>query len=255
MRRPVAEVRSLRIGEGMPKICVPVMGKNRAEVLSSLEQALKALPDLVEWRVDHFEEALNWNAVERTLKDLRAALKDIPLLFTFRTKQEGGAASASIEEYMQLNLHAAESGLSDLIDLELFLNEKQIEDFLPKAQYFGSKVILSNHDFEKTPDKKELVRRLCRMQDAGADIAKIAVMPQSSRDVLTILEATEEMKANHTKTPVVTMSMSSLGVITRICGEIFGSAITFGSAGQGSAPGQLPAEELRKALLLVHDAK
>lgn len=252
MRSSVVEVRGLRIGEGIPKICVPVIGRTDAEVLSSLKQALLASPDLVEWRVDHFKEFLNRDAVESILKALRAAMGELPLLFTFRTKQEGGAAPISVEDYMQLNFYAAESGLVDLVDLELFLCEKQMGDLIPRIQRLGAKVILSNHDFEKTPDKEELLRRLCRMQDAGADLAKIAVMPQNSKDVLTLLEAASEMQDFHKKTPVITMSMSTLGVISRLCGETFGSAITFGSAGQDSAPGQLPVEELRKILLLLH---
>lgn len=252
MRNSVVEVRGLRIGEGIPKICIPVLGRTEAEVLSSLQQALLASPDLIEWRVDHYKEFLNRDAVECTLNVLRAAMEELPLLFTFRTKQEGGAASVSLEDYMQLNFYAAESGLVDLVDLELFLCEKQIGDLIPRIQRLGAKVILSNHDFEKTPDKEELLRRLCRMQDAGADLAKIAVMPQSSKDVLTLLEAASEMQDCHKKTPVITMSMSTLGVISRLCGETFGSAITFGSAGQDSAPGQLPSEELRKILLLLH---
>ena len=40
------------------------------------------------------------------------------------------------------------------------------------------------------------------------------------------------------------MSMGKLGVISRICGEVFGSAVTFGTAGKASAPGQLPANQL-----------
>lgn len=252
MKNPVVEVRGLRIGEGIPKICVPVLGRTEAEVLSSLKQALLASPDLIEWRVDHFQEFLNRDAVEHTLNALRAAMEKLPLLFTFRTKQEGGAASVSVEDYMQLNIHAAESGLVDLIDLELFLCEKQMGELIPRIQRLGAKVILSNHDFEKTPAKEELIRRLCSMQDAGADLAKIAVMPQSSKDVLTLLEASLEMQDCHTKTPVITMSMSPVGAVSRLCGETFGSAVTFGSAGQDSAPGQLPAEELRKILLLLH---
>lgn len=64
--------------------------------------------------------------------------------------------------------------------------------------------------------------------------------------------ATEEMYTNHAKKPIVTMSMSGLGAVSRIAGEPFGSAITFGSAGKASAPGQIPVEDLRKVLEILH---
>ena len=120
------------------------------------------------------------------------------------------------------------------------------------AHEYGVKVIASNHDFHKTPDQKEIVSRLLKMQELGADIPKIAVMPQNKKDVLTLLAATEEMASDHADRPIITMSMAGTGVISRLCGEVFGSALTFGAAGKASAPGQMEVEELRTVLGLLH---
>lgn len=86
------------------------------------------------------------------------------------------------------------------------------------------------------------------MQLKGADICKIAVMPRNSEDVLTLLEATRKMYENYADRPLITMSMGTLGMISRISGQVFGSAATFGSAGTASAPGQISVSELRKLL-------
>ena len=86
------------------------------------------------------------------------------------------------------------------------------------------------------------------------DIPKIAVMPQNKADVLTLLAATEEMYRCYADRPLITMSMSATGVITRLCGEVFGSAMTFGAVGQVSAPGQIPVEKLNSALEIIHNA-
>lgn len=110
---------------------------------------------------------------------------------------------------------------------------------------------MSSHDFEKTPDLDTLASRLGRMREIGADIVKIAVMPQSRADVLTLLAATEQFSRT-ADCPVVTMSMGGLGAVSRICGETFGSALTFGSAGTASAPGQIEVSELHRCLLLLH---
>ncbi len=95
-----------------------------------------------------------------------------------------------------------------------------------------------------------MTARLRRMEALGADIAKLAVMPQTPEDVLTLLSATGEVSATAAR-PVVTMSMGRLGAVSRIAGEVFGSALTFGAVGQSSAPGQLEAAALAKALSLL----
>ena len=90
------------------------------------------------------------------------------------------------------------------------------------------------------------------MQKLNADILKIAVMPNNRKDVLTLLSATEEIYSNLADRPVITMSMGGLGMISRLSGEIFGSAVTFGSAGKTSAPGQVEVYELKNVLDMIH---
>ena len=91
-----------------------------------------------------------------------------------------------------------------------------------------------------------------KMQDMGADIPKIAVMPQNKADVLTLLAATEEMSRVYADRPIITMSMGGDGVISRLCGEVFGSSMTFGAVGQVSAPGQISVDQLFDALSIIH---
>ena len=122
-----------------------------------------------------------------------------------------------------------------------------------RAHERGVKVVASSHDFEKTPNVGEMVDRLCRMQRAGADLLKIAVMPKDPGDVLTLLAATWQMRECYASQPVITMAMGGKGVISRMAGEIFGSALTFGSAGKASAPGQVKAEELKGVLRMLHE--
>lgn len=140
------------------------------------------------------------------------------------------------------------TGLPDLVDAEIFRGDDITYMMVEAAHGQGMKVIASNHDFSRTPKKEELMRRLCKMQEMEADIAKLAVMPRTERDVLTLLDATLAMKELHQDTPIVTMAMGELGVISRLAGQLFGSAITFGSVGEMSAPGQIPVEKLYEFL-------
>lgn len=98
------------------------------------------------------------------------------------------------DEYVELNEKIAKSGYVDLVDVEAFIGDTYVEKVVKTSHECGVKVIASNHDFRKTPPKAELISRMRKMQELGADISKIAVMPQSTEDVLTLLSATEEMR-------------------------------------------------------------
>jgi len=245
-------VRNVNIGEGMPKICVPIVGKTEEEILQMAKEIVNVPADLVEWRVDWYESVLEMQKVVELSKELREILGEMPLLFTFRTKAEGGELELGTKPYAMLNKLMIASGHIDLVDVEVFAAEKEVASIVETAHKYGVKVVGSNHDFAKTPDKEEIVRRLSYMQSIGVDIPKIAVMPQNRRDVLTLLEATEEMVSQHADRPIVTMSMSQIGTVSRLAGEVFGSAITFGALGKTSAPGQIPVIELKKMLEIMH---
>lgn len=247
-------IRETAIGEGIPKICVPIVGKTREEIIKAAEE-IKTLPaDLVEWRADWFEQVFEAEVVFDVLQELRRILGELPLLFTFRTKKEGGEKEIDEKYYRTLNQIVVESGLADLIDVEVFIGDDVVNDLVRTAHENGVRVIGSNHDFEKTPEKDEIIRRLCRMQEMEVDLPKIAVMPREKEDVLTLLAATEEMNRKYADRPIITMSMAGDGVISRLCGEVFGSALTFGAAGKVSAPGQIGVAELRQILTVLHES-
>lgn len=208
--------------------------------------------DVVEWRVDWYEEVFDYAKVEETAADLRKALGEIPLLFTFRTAKEGGEKAIEKDVYVELNQKAARSGFVDMVDVEVFTGDEAVRAIVETAHEAGVKVVGSNHDFHQTPEQKEIVARLCKMQELGVDIPKIAVMPVCKKDVLTLLSATEEMYTRYANRPIITMSMAGTGVISRLCGEVFGSALTFGAAGKASAPGQMEVEDLKTVLSLLH---
>lgn len=248
----VINVRGVEIGSGMPKICVPVMGAGEAEVLASAEAANACAPDVVEWRIDWLAHPGDQAAVRALLGRLRELLGEIPLLATFRSQKEGGESELSLNDYVNLLLDVIRTGMIDLVDVELFSGAEAVAQIVQAAHQRGVAVIGSSHEFQNTPDEFNLINRMELMQVMGCDIAKVAVMPQCPRDVLTLLSATEQMKARHPELPIITMSMGRLGMVSRLCGEVFGSALTFGSAGQSSAPGQAPVPQLRETLELLH---
>lgn len=248
------KVRDVVIGEGRPKICVSMIGQTLVQLL---EEALflKTLElDVIEWRVDFYEDVDKIEKVIETLKEIRKNISNIPLVFTFRSAKEGGEKELESKDYFALNKAVSETGLVDIIDLELFNDEGDIKETIAFAHQHQVAVIISNHDFSKTPSKEEIVSRLKKAQDLGGDLPKIALMPTSISDVITVLDATNTMKENYADRPIITMSMAGKGSVSRLAGEIFGSALTFGAAKQASAPGQIPVADLKKVLEIIHNS-
>lgn len=245
-------INDIVIGKGKPKICIPIVGKTEEVIYSEAEQ-LKVLPvDLVEWRVDYFEEPRDIEKILHVLSGLKYILGDIPLIFTIRTKVEGGETAYYPEVYKAIIRAVIQTGLVELVDVELSKGDEVMREIVKEAQREDCYVIASSHDFEKTPSKEEIIARLMHMQNLGADILKMAVMPQNGKDVITLLDATREMVEEIATKPVVTMSMSKVGCLSRISGEVFGSAITFGVGEHASAPGQIKAKDLAYILDILH---
>lgn len=244
----VVQVRNMKLGEGLPKICVPLTDTGLDSLKNSVRLLKESPLDFVEWRADFYAGFRDSDARTEALSFLRNELGDIPVLFTIRTKEEGGLAVIPDEEYEAVNRSVIESGLADLVDVELSRGRHMMKTLVEAARKAGVKIIGSRHDFTKTPSEDCIVENLCNMQKLGADVAKFAVMPACERDVLTLLSASVTMKEQHPETPVITMSMGRLGAVSRVCGNLSGSAVTFGTVGSASAPGQLPADLLKTLL-------
>ena len=251
---------NVRLDNGIPKICVPIVGRTAAELTQECRYLRDKIYDVVELRIDFLSDVENLDAVGAALDEVRKELPDSALLFTFRTKEEGGETNVSEDYYFELIRYAVNSGRVDAVDVEYFRSAAKIKETVELANKAGVTVVMSNHDFEKTPSFTEISDRLIGMKERGADVAKregyqyakLACMPRSAKDVLTLLSATENVKSLYPDEPLITMSMGKLGAVSRISGEIFGSAMTFGSAKKASAPGQIEVTALQKILEILH---
>ncbi len=219
-------IRDIEIGTGLPKIIVPIVGKTQTEILADAKSIVEIGAELIEWRADFYENVRDEQKIKETLHVLRLIIGDIPLIFTIRTAAEGGQIQISGPDYADLLIFVASLGDVDLIDVELFIEGVKVDQLVQDLHAHETHVIMSNHDFHATPNKGEIISRLRKMQELGADLPKIAVMPNSSADVLTLLSATEEMAKNMPIAPGDHVH----GRLVRsadLSGEIFGSSMTF----------------------------
>lgn len=247
-------VKGVVIGEGIPKVCVPILGAQREELREEAQQALALGAEVVELRIDHFSRLGDPSLTRAAIEEVAEILGEIPLLFTFRTVAEGGRTPLDTEAYAALNRLAFETGAIDLLDVELSAPAPVRDELITMAHRRGVPVVVSSHDFRGTPPEGELVARLVEAARIGGDLPKVAVMPKSEADVLTLLSATLRARKELGNAPLVTVAMGPLGTLTRFCGELFGSALTFGAGVAASAPGQIPVPRLRTMLDLFHQS-
>ena len=229
------------------KICVSLTAIDRESLVAQAKLIADSTVDVVEWRVDYYNERDDFDKVIDVLPALKEELGEKQLLFTFRTLEEGGEAEISLPRYQELCLMVAQSKQVDLIDIELARVEFLGRQFIQNIKKEDVKVILSNHDFEKTPDDATLIFRIGVMHQFGADIGKIAAMPQTLQDVLRMMGLVTKARGFY-QLPLAIISMGDLGKISRISAGVTGSVLTFGAIGEVSAPGQIPVTELTQMI-------
>lgn len=244
-------VKQVEIGKGTPKICVPIVSLQHHDIINDLLMIKDQDFDLIELRIDFFMGLLDDIELQKLLYEIKELTIKKPIIFTFRSKKEGGNIQISDEQYYRIIELACKSGAVDIIDIEY--KSKDVEMLVALVHQHNKIALLSNHNFNATPTKATIEKRLETMQGLQGDILKIAVMPRNPKDVLTLLDATYSCYTRLDK-PIVTMSMDGTGVVSRMVGEIFGSAITFAMIGKPSAPGQIDIKKLKKVLSIIHES-
>lgn len=234
-----------------PVICTPLVGGTRDELLAELAAVLPKQPGVIEWRVDYFAAIGDTDGVIDTARALKAACGPLPILFTRRTAREGGRnVSLSEPRVVQIYEAVCEAGCVDLIDYELAQPSEAFERVRAASRRHEIALVGSYHNFLSTPSVDAIVAKFTDAQAKGSDVGKVAVMPSSPADVLTLLAATYQASGS-LEIPLISMSMGGYGSLSRMIGSVFGSALTFAVGKSSSAPGQIPIEELRAVLATV----
>ncbi len=245
-------IKGMTIGQGAPKTIISVMGKDKAECLQTIEEGKVAGCDCFEWRGDFSDCRHDADAMIELGKAIASSVPNNPLLFTFRSTSQGGNDTFSVEEYVALNKALIEAEILDMIDIESWIGDTAIRELIECAKAHQVVTLVSYHNFAGTPSRQWLVNLMTHALDLGADIPKCAVMAKDAHDTLELLSATEEVRRLHTTGPLLTMAMGREGSISRLAGEYFGSALTFCSLSQSSAPGQVDVRLARTIMDELH---
>ena len=115
----IVKVRNVKIGNGIPKICIPITDTDFDGVKKSVRLIENSPHDMVEWRADFYKDLADPEVRIKPMMYLRNSLPDDPILFTIRTSVEMGVLEIDTADYVTLNLAVIDSGLIDLVDVEL----------------------------------------------------------------------------------------------------------------------------------------
>ena len=239
--------RGVTIGEGLPKVIVSVMGVSVDEIAQSSKRAADAGAQIIELRADSLSAMPTTEAAIAACAAARGAAGELPLLFTLRTKRDGGAGSADAEAYEALLIGVIESGTCEAVDVDLSVGENAFSRIVRAAHERGVSVVGSSHEFGAIGSAKTAGEWLRRQAALGADICKAAVMPHSREEAF-LLMAEMAKAGGEIAAPHVAIVMGEMGAASRVCAASLGSCMTFGAAGKASAPGQIEAGKLRKML-------
>ncbi|CAA0232048.1 3-dehydroquinate dehydratase [Acinetobacter baumannii] len=233
------------------KTIVPITAKTKEQALAQAQViANTADADLAEFRIDLLSFASDTKQVIALGHELKKILGNKPMIATIRTKNEGGQLEISDADYGKTYQAYLKNPFMDWLDVEMFRDQKVVSEIVQKAHQKKVLVVMSNHDFQKTPNQDEIEKRLLKQDQMGADVLKIAVMPKSKQDVFTLMNATLKVSQQTTK-PLLTMSMGQLGTISRVATANMGGSYSFGMIGQASAPGQIDVTKLKQILQTV----
>ena len=224
--RPEIAIGTVRLG-GRPAI-VAAGGEADVDALVTATAA-----DTIELRADLFDEPTPGRVVA-TLERLRQAGR--PIVFTVRAASEGGRA---MPDSQRAELYRAALPRVAALDIEI-ASAALVGELVPAARAAGCTVMLSSHDFAATPPRDTLLVLVDAARALGADLPKLATHTATPDDLCTLIDVTLAARA----AGIVTLGMGPLGPLSRVVLPAAGSLLTYGAAGRGTAPGQLPVAEL-----------
>lgn len=244
-------IKGREIGKGAPIVCVPVMAPSAKEIINDISELVQNGTDMIEWRVDTFENYHSMNAIREILAEVSPIVKNTIFMFTYRSKKQGGCGEHNADLRRDIHDIAGESHVVDIVDVEYF-TEKNAAEEINRLRKMGMKVMSSHHDFDETPAPEVLRILIEEEYESGADMVKLAMMPKTMDDVLNLFSETYKFHKTYPNVPIITMSMGRLGGFSRFLGEYSGSCISWGAWKWESAPGQLDQIEVKKLIDGIH---
>jgi 3-dehydroquinate dehydratase-1 len=228
------------------RVCVSVPPKTVDEAFDLIQKSEAQNADLIEVRLDSL-------TVYDRIADIPSRSKT-PLIATIKSVEQHGKFSGTETERQKILVDAAKNGFT-YVDMDLGISNRT--ELISSLHSAGAKVIVSFHDFDKTPTVEQLNEILDKEVALGADVCKIITTARTVKDNLTTLNFVSEASK---KAKIVCFAMGELGKQSRLVSPVFGAFFTFACLDEKrkTAKGQLTIKEMNsayEALGLKQDAR
>ena len=223
------------------KLVVSVMPKSLEEA-----QGIDAMryidADIIEWRADFLPK----EAILQVAPAIFEKFAGRELLFTLRTRAEGGEIDLDSAEYVQIIKDVAQLYQPEYIDFEYFGHKDVFEQMLDFPN-----LVLSYHNFQETPEN--MMEILSELTSLTPKVVKVSVMAHTEQDVLDLMNFTRGFKTLNPEQEYVTISMGKVGKVSRITSDVTGSSWSFASLDEASAPGQISLSSMKKIREILNE--
>ncbi|HGZ4277288.1 MULTISPECIES: type I 3-dehydroquinate dehydratase [Streptococcus] len=224
------------------KLIVSVMPRSLEEA-QALDATRYLDADIIEWRADYLPK----EAILQVAPAIFEKFAGRELVFTLRTRAEGGEIDLSPEEYIHLIKEVAQLYQPDYIDFEYYSYKDVFEEMLDFPN-----LVLSYHNFQETPEN--MMEILSELTSLNPKLVKVAVMAHTEQDVLDLMNYTRGFKTLNPEQEYVTISMGKVGKVSRITADVTGSSWSFASLDEASAPGQISLANMKKIREILDEA-
>lgn len=224
------------------KLIVSVMPRSLEEA-QALDATRYLDADIIEWRADYLPKEVILQVAPAIFEKFAGR----ELVFTLRTRAEGGEIDLSPEEYIHLIKEVAQLYQPDYIDFEYY----SYKDVFVEMLDFPN-LILSYHNFQETPEN--MMEILSELTSLNPKLVKVAVMAHTEQDVLDLMNYTRGFKTLNPEQEYVTISMGKVGKVSRITADVTGSSWSFASLDEASAPGQISLANMKKIREILDEA-
>ena len=223
------------------KLVVSVMPKSLEEA-QGIDAMRYVDADIIEWRADFLPK----EAILQVAPAIFEKFAGRELLFTLRTRAEGGEIDLDSAEYVQIIKDVAQLYQPEYIDFEYFAHKDVFEQMLDFPN-----LVLSYHNFQETPDN--MMEILSELTSLTPKVVKVSVMAHTAQDVLDLMNFTRGFKTLNPEQEYVTISMGKVGKVSRITSDVTGSSWSFASLDAASAPGQISLSNMVKIREILNE--
>lgn len=243
---------NVEIGTGRPKVGAWLMGSHSAELISEAKYFSASRGEFAEWHIEYFEPVVHLTEFVQMAEKIVHYLNGKPLIVSYREIATEGNSLYSKQDLAEIFKQLILSGWVNQLDFEVTLGKEFITRLTEFAHEHAVKVNLTDHFCEAETDRQALLERFWLMKSYQPDAMLLFTYPNSNFEVLELLAALEELHAQDLDIPYSGLACFDRGTISRIAGETFGSAVTYGAAMKVSIPGKIPVNDLYTILNLLH---